>query len=108
MDFEKAFDKINHSLFLYKLHHYCIQGTTIAWITNFLSNHRQAVVMDTRSSSIDFHSGVLQGSVLGPCLFLAYISDLPENLMSPAWLFADNTAVYKYNVVQAPKDHEQL
>ena len=60
----------------------------------------------TRSSFIDVHSEVLQGSVLGPCLFSAYINDLPENLSSQTRLFADDTAVY--NVVQALKDHNQL
>ena len=101
LDFAKALDKVNYSLLLHKLHHYGIQGTTIAWITNFLSSQRQAVVMEgTRSSFIDVRSEVPQGFVLGPCLFLAYIL---ENLTSPTQLFADDTAVY--NVVQALKDH---
>ena len=64
------------------------------------------VVEGTRSSFTDVRSGVPQGSVLGPCLFSAYINDLPENLSSQTRLFADDTAVY--NVVQALKDHNQL
>ena len=107
LDFAKAFDKVNHSLLLYKLHHYSVHGIAIAWSTNFLSNRRQAVVVKgTRSSSNDVHWGAPQGSVLGPCLFLAYINDLTEKLTSPTWLFVDDIAVY--NMVQAPKDHDQL
>ena len=84
LDFARAFDKVNHSLLLHKLYHYGIQGTTIAWITNFLSNQRQAVVVEgTRSSFIDIRSELPQSSVLRPCLFLVYVNDLPENLTSP-------------------------
>ena len=85
--------QLYHSLLLHKLHQYAIQGTTIARITNFLSNQRHAVVVEgTRSSFNDVHSGVPKGSVRGPCLFLQNINDLPENLTSPTQLFADGTS----------------
>ena len=107
MDFAKAFDKVNHSLLLHKLYHYGIRSQTNAWIADFLRNRRQAVVVNGVSSSfIGVRSGVPQGSVLGPCLFLMYINDLPENLTSKTRLFADDTAVYK--VTAAPQDHTQL
>ena len=81
MDFSKAFDKVNHSMLLHKLQRYGVQGTTNTWITNFLNNRRQAVVVSGASSHfVNIMSGVPQGSVLGPCLFLAYINDMPEKL----------------------------
>lgn len=96
MDFAKAFDKVSHSLLCYKLQHYGIQGDINRWIRSFLADRRQAVVVDgTSSSYVAVESGVPQGSVLGPCLFLLFINDLPNGLSSTARLFADDTACHK-------------
>ena len=96
MDFAKAFDRVNHSLLTHKLQRYGIQGSTLTWIASFLSDRQQAVVVDGyQSSYVSVRSGVPQGSVLGPCLFLAYISDMPDKLTALARLFADDTAVYR-------------
>ena len=96
LDFAKAFDRVNHSLLVHKLQCYGIRGSTITWIANFLSDRRQAVVVDGFCSSYArVKSGVPQGSVVGPCLFLAYINDLPEKLTALSRLFADDTAVYR-------------
>ena len=106
-DFSKAFDKVNHSLLLHKLQRYGVQGTTTTWIANFLNNRCQAVVVSGASSHfVNVMSGVPQGSVLGPCLFLAYINDMPEKLSALAWLFSDDTAVYK--MISNSHDQAQL
>ena len=96
MDFAKAFDKVNHSLLTHKLNHYGIRGSINCWIQNFLSDRKQAVVVDGATSDyIAVKSGVPQGSVLGPCLFLAYINDLPPRVSSLTRLFADDTMLYR-------------
>ena len=95
MDFSKAFDKVGHQRLLLKLGHYGVGGKTNRWIEAFLSNRTQRVVING-DHSYDTHvkSGVPQGSVLGPCLFLPYINDLPESLDSTARLFADDSLIY--------------
>ncbi|KAL8579531.1 hypothetical protein ACOMHN_025484 [Nucella lapillus] len=94
LDFAKAFDKVNHSLLTHKLDHYGVRGDTNRWICNFLRDRKQAVVVEgSRSEFVQVKSGVPQGSVLGPCLFLAYINDLPSHVSSNARLFADDTAI---------------
>ena len=86
---------MNHSLLLHTLKRYGVQGTTNTWIANFLSNRRQAVVVSGASSHlVNVMSGVPQESVLGPCLFLAHINDMPEKLTALARLFADDRAMY--------------
>jgi len=97
MDFAKAFDKVPHRRLLYKLDYYGIRGSTNDWIKAFLSNRTQTVVLDGDSSdSADVLSGVPQGSVLGPVLFLLYINDLPDNIRSSVRLFADDCVLYKH------------
>ena len=96
MDFAKAFDKVNHSLLLHKLHHYGVRGQVNRWIGDFLQDQKQPVVVDSaKSNSVAVKSGVSHGSVLGPSLFLVYINDLPSTVSSPMRLFADDTAIHR-------------
>ena len=95
LDFSKAFDKVSHEKLIYKLHNYGVKGKTLTWIKSFLDNRSQTVVVDGKQSrTAPVTSGVPQGSVLGPILFLAYINDLPDNITSQVRLFADDTVVY--------------
>jgi len=95
LDFSKAFDKVNHEKLLFKLHQYGIRGLTLQWIRAFLSNRSQVVIVENdHSGTIPVTSGVPQGSVLGPILFLIYINDLPDDISAKVRLFADDTAAY--------------
>ena len=80
---------------LLKLHNFGIRGNTLSWIKSFLDNRAQSVVVNgCCSQSIPVSSGVPQGSVLGPLLFLVYINDLPKTVQSRVRPFADDTAIY--------------
>ena len=96
MDFSKAFDVVPHERLLLKLNHYGIRGETHDWIRAFLSNRTQQVVVDgDKSSSAPVTSGVPQGSVVGPILFLVFINDMPESIKARCRLFADDSIIYR-------------
>ena len=95
LDFSKAFDKVNHSKLLWKLHHFGKGGHVLNWNQAFIGSIYQRVVIEGEEpESIPVTSGVSQGSVLGPILFLIYINDLPDEVCSQVHLFADDTGLY--------------
>ena len=95
LDFAKAFDKVPHKRLLSKLKGYGIKGKIYDWIKDFLSNRKQRVVINGKFSHwIRVTSGIPQGSVLGPILFLIFINDLPDVLNCCMKLFADDAKLY--------------
>ncbi len=96
LDFLKAFDTVPHERLLGKLTHYGINGQIHNWIRMFLTTRDQCVVVNgVKSSELSVDSGVPQGTVLGPLLFLLHINDLPDNVTSQVQLFADDCLLYR-------------
>ena len=92
LDFQKAFDKVPHRRLMAKVRALGIAGKVAAWIQAWLSNRRQRVVVEGACSEWSHvNSGVPQGSVLGPLLFLIYINDIDSGLVSRISKFADDT-----------------
>ena len=107
MDFAKAFDKVSHWRLVIKLRNYGITGSLNKWVEDFLHQRSQRVVCHGEHSEwAPVLSGVPQGSVIGPLLFLIYINDLPEDLRARVRLFADDTIVYM--TISNPSDAASL
>ena len=96
LDFAKAFDTVAHERLLSKVAGYGIRGNLLKWTMSFLEGRTQKVVVEGASSDPSpVKSGVPQGSVLGPLLFLLFINDLAEHTSSTVRLFADDCVMYK-------------
>ena len=105
VDFQKAFDTVNHDILLKKLEHYGFRGVINNWFRSYLTDREQKVVINgfESESKILLH-GVPQGSVLGPILFLIYINDLHKCIKySTTYHFADDT-----NLLHISKDYKTL
>ena len=104
LDFSKAFDTVPHSKLLTKLSNYGIGGTILEWLNKFLTGSTMKVILDCNMSrEIPVDSGVPQGTVLGPLLFLCHINDLPTSVKSQVRLFADHCLLYRK--IQTFNDH---
>ena len=99
VDFQKAFDTVDHNILLQKLEHYGIRGLANNWFKSYLSNRKQYVSVNGYHSKTDVMKfGVPQGSVLGPLLFLIYINDLRNAIHnSIVHHFADDTNLLYVN-----------
>ena len=96
LDFCKAFDKVPHKRLLKKLWGFGIRENVHAWVKDSLTNWSRLVKLNGATSEpVNVTSGVPQGSVLGPILFLIYINDLPDTIAAIIKLFADDVKVYR-------------
>ena len=94
-DISKAFDKVWHRGLLFKHRQNGIKCNRLAWISNYLSSRKQSVQINSATSSLlSVNAGVPQGSVLGPLLFLVYVNDIAENLLSLVRCFADDSSLF--------------
>ena len=96
LDYSKAFDSVPHLRLISKLQAYGIKGDLLKWISNFLIGRQQKVILNGSSSQwIDVTSGVPQGSVLSPLLFLLYVNDITDGVQSTLEMFADDSKLYR-------------
>ena len=105
LDFSCALDTVPHRKLLKKLSHYGITSPIHSWIESFLCHcHMWVTVECASSSTTEVDSGVHQGTVLGPLLFLVFINDLPQQVSAGTtiWLFADDYHIYRQ--IKSPKD----
>ncbi len=97
LDFSKAFDSVCHKLLILKLKTFGFNGPLLNWFSSYLTGRKQRVVLEGSSSEwLPVHSGVPQGSILGPLLFLLFVNDMPEVLSdnTKISLFADDAKLY--------------
>ena len=95
LDISKAFDKVWHDGLLFKLKTYGVEGDLLLLLKNYLKNCKQRVIWnDQTPESRKINSGIPQGLVLGPLLFLIYINDLTEGITSIRKIFADDTPLF--------------
>ena len=97
LDMSKAFDKVRHDLLIEKLWVAGFGGNLLTWFHAYLCGRRQRVtVLGATSCDLPVTSGVPQGSILRPALFLLYVNNLPDSIFnSKVAIFADDTKVYK-------------
>ena len=108
MDFQKAFDSVPYKRLISKVHSHGINNKVLAWISDFLSNRTQSVVVNSaESKEVAVTSGIPQGSVLGPTLFVMYINDLPLVVKNLVRLFADDTKIFVRSEVEGATDSLQ-
>ena len=106
--FSKAFDTVPHDKLLYKMNRYGVHENTLKWLSSFLKDRTMKVVVveGEESKSVKVESGVPQGTVLGPLMFLCHINDLPDSVQSQVRLFANDCLLYR--PIRSVKDHEIL
>ena len=94
LDISKTFERVWHAALLHKLRSYGISGPIFGFISSFLSNRWLWVVLDGKSSQeYQVNAGVPKGYILGPKLFLLYVSDIPDNIICNNAIYADDTTL---------------
>ena len=102
LDYKKAFDSVPHQRLLVKLQAYGVADKLYTWINAFLTNRQQQVAVEgSKSPWARVTSGVPQGSVLGPLLFLIYVNDMPDVIRCPIKIFADDAKIYRQVTLDA-------
>ena len=110
MDLSRAFDTLDHTTLLHKLKYYGINGITLNWFNSYLSNRRQYVEIDNvLSTKMVINTGVPQGSILGPLLFLIYMNDIPNSSQAFRFvLYADDTTLFSTIEYTIPIDSSDV